>query len=78
MCVSHLTHYKDNHVLVWDSFLEKLRISAHHMDFVSSSLAPLATKPDLPKDQRLYLSTYSKLNSKSSASVNHMNLNTLT
>ena len=80
MCVNHLKYYKDQHIHILDNFLEKLHPLEKKDDSskMSAAQSPTKTKNEFQKDKHKYISNYSRINTKSTTSVNLKNLTTLT
>ena len=74
MCVNHLKYYKEHHIHVLDNFLGKLQDNIS----VPTAQNPTTSTTEIQKDQPKHISNYSKISNKSTTSINHKNLTTLT
>ena len=74
MCVNHLKNYKENNTQILARYIENFNITEKKQD--STLQQPSATITE--SEQHKYNANYGRINSKSSSSVNHNNLTTLT
>ena len=75
MCVNHLKYYKENRIHILDTFLETLNTSEKKNN--NTSKPHNSTKTETNIEQHKFALNYNKL-SKSTSSINHKNLTTLT
>ena len=77
MCVNHIKHYKEKNIQILEKYIEKFNRTEKKQDSTLQQPSATIAESERYKEHK-YNANYGRINSKSSTTVNHKNLTTLT
>ena len=78
MCVNNIKHYKEKNIQILEKYIEKFNRTEKKQDSTLQQPSATIVESERHKEQHKYNANYGRINSKSSTTVNHKNLTTLT